>query len=70
MLLPALKAGDGALIHEVVPAADREAGHVHLVEVQRTIFVSPVVVVVRMRHPFLQQPIIVGRHTTVCLPAI
>src|SRR5262245_23997087 len=46
------EAGDRALIHEVVPRADRKAGNIHLFEMERAIFVAPVVVVVGVAEPF------------------
>ena len=61
LMLPALEAGDRALVHEVVPTADREAGDVHFVEMQRAILVPPVVVVGRMAEPLLQQAAVVVR---------
>ncbi len=60
VLLPADEAGDRALAHEVIPAPDREAGQVHLVEVQGSILVAPVVVVIGMLVPLAQQRVVVG----------
>ena len=48
-----------ALDHEVVPAADGEAGHVHLGKMQRAVLGAPVVVIVRMLVPLGQQRIVV-----------
>lgn len=67
MVLSTLKAGDGSLVHEVVPAADGEAGNVHAVEVQRAILIAPVVIVSGVPEPFFEESIIVhGIPTDLC----
>src|SRR5262249_50512418 len=53
--------GHGALAHEVEPTADRKAGDVHLIEVERAIFLGPVVVVVWMLVPLVEQAAVVFR---------
>ena len=65
VMLPSLKARDGTLVHKVVPASDCEAWYVHLCKVERTVFVLPIVIEVRMHQPFLKQPIVVFRIATV-----
>ena len=54
LMLPADKAGNGSLIHKVVPASNGEARDVHFVEVQRAVFGLPVFVIRRVGRPFGQ----------------
>jgi hypothetical protein len=61
LLLPSWEAGDRAMVHEVVPTADHETRHVHSVEVERAVFVLPIVVVVRIVEPLFEQFAIVIR---------
>src|SRR5438067_1661438 len=61
LMMPALKTQDGALVHEVVPASDRKAGDIHLVEVQGAILLPPIVVVGGMAKPLFQEPAVVLR---------
>ena len=65
VMLPSLKTGDGSLVHKVVPASNGEARNVHLCEMERTVFVLPIVIEVRMSQPFLKQPIVVFGIATV-----
>src|SRR5262245_65531026 len=52
---------DRPLIHEVIPTTDRETWHVHAIEVQRTILLPPVVVVVRVAEPLGHEGSIIAR---------
>ena len=58
-MLPTLEAGDGSLIHKVVPASDGEAWYIHFVEVQRTVFGFPIVVISWMPEPLRDQTLVV-----------
>ena len=59
-VLAANVAGDRALVHEVVPAANGEAGDVHLVEVKTAVFLLPVVVEGGVFKPFGHEGVVVG----------
>ena len=59
MLIAPDEAGHAALAHEIKPTADGEAGVVHLVEMQRCVFVLPEIVIVGVLVPFTQHGFVV-----------
>ena len=61
-MLPSDETLHRADTHKVVPTAHGKAGDIHFVEMQRSIFGSPVVIVVRMREPFFHQRHVVFRY--------
>ena len=61
-VLPTNVAVDRADVHEIEPAPEREARHIHFVEVLAAILCGPILVVVRMLEPFFEQLAIVFGH--------
>ena len=59
-MLPTLKACDGALIHEVIPTSDGKAGDVHFREMSGAILRLPILIVVWVFEPFIEQSIVVS----------